>query len=194
MSLARSKEYDEEEVLRKAMELFWQQGYEKTSMQDLVEHMGIHRRSMYDTFGDKHSLFMKSLERYVEMMGSKIRAQVNKQQTAKQAIRSLFELVIQQQELQPIGCMMVNTAVELALHDPEAAETVTKSFSRTENLLRELLLRGQKSGEIPEHHDVDKLSLFLNNSLVGLRVIAKTTDDKEKLNAIIDMSLEVLNV
>lgn len=191
--MARSKEYDENEVLRKAMELFWHQGYEKTSMQDLVEHMGIHRRSMYDTFGDKHSLFMKALDRFVEMMGSKIDAQVKQQQSAKQAIRRLFELAIHHNDQQPVGCLLVNTAVELAIHDQEAAEMVTKIFSKTESLLRELLLRGQKSGEIPVHHDAEKLSQFLNNSLVGLRVMVKTTDNKEKLAAIIDMTMGVLD-
>ena len=62
--MARSKEFEETVVLDKAMRLFWEQGYEKTSMTDLVEHMGIHRRSLYDTFGDKHSLFLKAMDRY----------------------------------------------------------------------------------------------------------------------------------
>ena len=62
--MTRSKEFVESEVLLKAMHLFWEKGYEKSSLQDLVQHMGVHRRSMYDTFGDKHSLFMKTLELY----------------------------------------------------------------------------------------------------------------------------------
>ncbi|WP_246772684.1 TetR/AcrR family transcriptional regulator [Paenibacillus polymyxa] len=62
--MSRSKEFDETEVLDKAMQLFWEQGYEKTSMTDLVKHMGIHRRSLYDTFGDKHTLFLMALDRY----------------------------------------------------------------------------------------------------------------------------------
>ena len=60
--MGRSREFDENVVLQKAMELFWEQGYEKTSLSDLVEHMGIHRRSLYDTFGDKHTLFLKTLD------------------------------------------------------------------------------------------------------------------------------------
>lgn len=191
--MARTKEFDENDVLRKAMELFWRQGYEKTSMQDLVEHMGIHRRSMYDTFGDKHSLFMKALERYCDLMRSKIETQMKQQQSAKQAIRSLFELTIHRTDQQPVGCLLVNTAVELAIHDQEAAETVSKRFSNTERVLYELLLRGQKSGEISVHHDAKKLSWFLNNSLAGFRVMVKTTDDKEKLASIIDMTLDVLD-
>ncbi|MGG4128868.1 helix-turn-helix domain-containing protein [Paenibacillus illinoisensis] len=62
--MARSKEFEENVVLEKAMKLFWEQGYEKTSIADLVEHMGIHRRSLYDTFGDKHTLFLKAMDRF----------------------------------------------------------------------------------------------------------------------------------
>ena len=191
--MARNKEYDENEVLRKAMELFWKQGYEKTSMQDLVTHMGIHRRSMYDTFGDKHTLFMKALERYGELIETKIDTQVKPLDSVKQAIRRLFEMVIQKNEQQPSGCLIVNTAVELSLHDKEVAEKVAENFYKTENLLYELLLRGQKSGEVPDYHDAKRLSQFFHNSLVGLRVLAKTTDDKEKLENIIDMTLSVLD-
>lgn len=62
--MARSKEFEESVVLDKAMRLFWEQGYEKTSMTDLVNHMGIHRKSLYDTFGDKHTLFLRSVDLY----------------------------------------------------------------------------------------------------------------------------------
>ena len=70
--MARSKEFNEEEALDKAMEIFWKQGYEKTSIQDLVDQMGIHRRSLYDTFGDKHSLFVQTLERYESLIAAQI--------------------------------------------------------------------------------------------------------------------------
>lgn len=191
--MVRIKEYDENEALQKAMVLFWTQGYEKTSMQDLVTHMGIHRRSMYATFGDKHTLFMKALERYEEVVGIKINSQVKPLDSVKQAIRRLFEIAIYKNEKEPIGCLTVNTAVELSLHDEEVAEKVVDSFSKTEKLLYKLLLRGQTLGEISNHHDAEKLSQFIHNSLVGLRVLAKTSDDREKLESIIDMALSVLD-
>lgn len=192
--MARNKEYDEKEVLRVAMELFWKQGYEKTSMQDLVTHTGIHRRSMYDSFGDKHSLFMKALEHYDEIVENKIMMEIKPLDPATQAIRRLFEMAILRKEQQhPIGCLTVNSAVELSLHDEEVAENVKESFGKTEHLLYELVLRGQKSGELAEHHDAERLSEFLHNSLVGLRVLAKTTNDNRKLENIIDMTLSILD-
>ncbi|PAE07498.1 TetR family transcriptional regulator [Terribacillus saccharophilus] len=191
--MARNKEFDENEVLRKAMELFWIQGYEKTSMQDLVKYMGIHRRSLYDTFGDKHTLFIKALEQYNETIRSRTENKVNQLESVKDAIRQLFEMVIVRDKQQIIGCLTVNTAVELSLHDDQAAEKVLESFSETELLLNSLVLRGQQSGEISNHLDAKKTSEFLHNSLVGLRVMTKTTDDIEKLNNVIDITLSVLD-
>lgn len=188
--MARNKEYNDIEVLQKAMELFWKQGYEKTSMQGLVTYTGIHRRSMYDSFGDKHSLFMKALEHYNEEVENKIIMEIKPLDSATQAIRHIFEMAIQQT---PSGCLTVNSAVELSLHDEEVAEKVKESFGKTEHLLYELVLRGQKSGELAEHHDAERLSEFLHNSLVGLRVLAKTTNDNRKLENIIDMTLSILD-
>ncbi|SEM86098.1 TetR/AcrR family transcriptional regulator [Terribacillus saccharophilus] len=191
--MARNKEFDENEVLRKAMELFWIQGYEKTSMQDLVKYMGIHRRSLYDTFGDKHALFIKALEHYNEIIRTRTENTVNQQESVKDAIRQLFEMVIVRDKQQIIGCLTVNTAVELSLHDDQAAEKVLESFSGTELLLNKLVLRGQQSGEISKHLDAKKTSEFLHNSLVGLRVMTKTTNDTEKLNNVIDITLSVFD-
>ncbi|PAD88991.1 TetR family transcriptional regulator [Niallia circulans] len=191
--MARNKEFDENEVLRKAMELFWIQGYEKTSMQDLVKYMGIHRRSLYDTFGDKHTLFIKALDHYNEIITTRIKNEVSQQHLVKEAIRQLFNMIIVRDKEHLIGCLTVNTAVELSLHDEQAAEKVMESFSMTELLLNNLVQKGQTAGEIPKHLDAKKTSEFLHNALVGLRVMTKTTDDTEKLNNIIDMTLSVLD-
>lgn len=191
--MARNREYDENEVLQKAMELFWRQGYEKTSMQDLVEHMGIHRRSIYDTFGDKHTLFLKALERYEQMVGNSMNSQIKLSDSVKQSIRRLFEITIFRSGEGPLGCLTVNSAVELSLHDEEVAKKVVDSFSKTERLLYELLMSGQESGEIPKTLDAGKTAVFIHNSLVGLRVLTKTTDDRQKLESIIDTTLSVLD-
>ncbi|QDI90132.1 TetR/AcrR family transcriptional regulator [Salicibibacter halophilus] len=191
--MARSKEYDENIVLHRAMKLFWHQGYEKTSMQDLVAHMGIHRRSIYDNFGSKHALYMKALERYAETVEANLETQIKTLDSVKQGIRLLFEVAVHRKEHQPSGCFTVNTAVELAEHDREAMEKVMDRFSNTENLLHELVLCGQTSGEISDRHEAERLAQFLNNSLVGVRVLAKTSHDTQKMEEIIDVTLSVLD-
>ncbi|AUO09725.1 TetR/AcrR family transcriptional regulator [Priestia megaterium] len=191
--MARNKEFDEKEALRKAMELFWRQGYEKTSMQDLVNYMGVHRRSIYDTFGDKHTLFIRALSHYVEVMDERIKNNIKPELTVKQAIRKLFEMVIYPTDKQPKGCLTVNTAVELSLLDQEVAEKITETFIKTETLLFDLLKHGQEQGEIPEHYDIKALSKFIHNALIGIRVLAKTTNDKKELETIIDLTLSTLD-
>ncbi|TYS24271.1 TetR/AcrR family transcriptional regulator [Bacillus inaquosorum] len=191
--MARNKEFDEKKALRKAMELFWEQGYEKTSMQDLVDRMGVHRRSIYDTFGDKHTLFMRALCHYVEIMEVRMKNEVKTELTVKQAIRKLFEMVIYPKENHPKGCLAVNAAVELSLIDEEVAKKITEIFINAEALLFDLLKHGQEQGEIPKHYDIKGLSQFIHNSLVGIRVLAKTTNDKEKLENIIDLTLSTLD-
>lgn len=191
--MARNKEFDEKEALRRAMELFWQQGYEKTSMQDLVNHMGVHRRSIYDTFGDKHTLFMRALSHYEEVVGVRTKNTLKSELTVKQAIRKLFEMAIYPSDNQPKGCFVVNAAVELSLLDQEVSEEVTELFKKTETLLFDLLKHDQEQGEIPKHYDIKGLSQFIHNSLVGIRVLAKTTNDTEKLETIIDLTLSTLD-
>src|SRR5436305_13985260 len=92
--MARQKEFDRDEVLHKAMEVFWTRGYEGASMQDLVKRMGINRQSIYDTFGDKHSLFLQSLDRYREIESRKLFAVLERPGSVKKNLRQLFEEVI----------------------------------------------------------------------------------------------------
>ncbi|WP_053376050.1 TetR/AcrR family transcriptional regulator [Paenibacillus sp. FJAT-27812] len=191
--MVRPKEFDEDAVLLKAMHLFWDQGYEKTSMQELISHMGIHRGSLYDTFGDKRSLYIKTLKRYSDMLEQSVKRRLAETHTAKEAIRLLFEMVIQQREELPDGCFITNTAVELAQHDAEAKECVQLSWNFTERLICNLIEEGQRSGELAKHLQPESLSFFLNNALIGLRVMVKSITDKEKLEHIVETNMSILN-
>lgn len=191
--MARSKEFDIDTVLGKAMTIFWQQGYEKTSMQDLVSGMGIHKRSMYDTFGDKHTLYMKVMERYTEIISAKMEERVQGLPSAKGAIRLLFETTVHKKDVEPKGCLLVNTAVELSNHDPIAVAKVNQSFMNNERLLEQLVQDGQENGEISGQYSPLALSFYLHNALVGLRVMVKTTSDLQKLDGIIDTTLSILD-
>ncbi|NQX59863.1 TetR/AcrR family transcriptional regulator [Paenibacillus qinlingensis] len=191
--MARSKEFDEDAVLLKAMRLFWEQGYEKTSMMDLVTQMGVHKRSMYDTYGDKHSLYIKALKRYNEMIEQSVRNLVNGASSAEEGIRLLLEMAVNQDKNElPKGCLMVNTAVEMATHDPESKLWVTQNFTSSEQLMRELIEAGQQSGELDKSLDAEMLSFYFNNAYTGLLVMSKTTDDKEKLYKIIETTMSMI--
>lgn len=190
--MARSKEFNEEEALDKAMEIFWKQGYEKTSIQDLVDQMGIHRRSLYDTFGDKHSLFVQTLERYESLIAAQISNQITEEMTTVESIRKIFELAVYSDNASPKGCLMVNTAVELSLLDNEISQRIKSAFKQTENLIANLLIRGQARGEVASSFDSSKLARYIHNALIGVRVLVKTTSDPQELESTIGLTLSIL--
>lgn len=192
--MGRSKEFEDEVVLRKAMELFLQQGYEKTSMSELVEHMGIHKRSMYDTFGDKHSLFMRTLDVFGEQMQEELKREALQAKTPIESIKSIFDRAIEGmcEDNQRWGCMFVNSAAELAPRDPEVKERVEKAFTQTEQFIKELVMKGQAEGEISNELDAESLSEYLHNALLGIRILSRSAASKDKLHRIVDFSLSIL--
>ncbi|MGG4217150.1 TetR/AcrR family transcriptional regulator [Paenibacillus jamilae] len=192
--MARSKEFDENVVLEKAMKLFWEQGYEKTSMNDLVEHMGIHRRSIYDTFTDKHTLFLKAMDRFGERISGRWTAGIKQSQTAKQALQYIFDFIINGEEDVPSGCMFVNSAVELAIRDEEIDTIAKSSFAKSEELLAEIVTWGQQNGEFTQQYETKELAEYLQNSLAGLRVMVRTSVPKEKLQRIAELNLRILEI
>ncbi len=193
--MGRSKEFEEREVLRKAMELFLKQGYEGTSMNDLINHMGIHKKSLYDTFGDKHSLFMKVLDLFGEHMQDTLMSEVLKEGTAKQSIKLLFDRVIEGiwNVEEHWGCLFVNSSVELSLRDDEVKERAGKAFDQTEHFLTNLIQKGQQEGDISCDTKAEVLAEYLHNTLLGLRVLIRNSTCKEKLHRIADFSLSILD-
>jgi TetR/AcrR family transcriptional repressor of nem operon len=191
--MGRSREFDENVVIQKAMELFWEQGYEKTSLNDLVEHMGIHRRSLYDTFGDKHTLFLKTIDCYEELIKDKVQVGILHSETAKQAIQFVFDFMIEGYEDRPWGCLIVNSATEMALRDKEVQEKTEEAFMQTEQLLADLVRKGQQTGEFSCDYDAEVLAEILQNTLLGIRVHLRTSASKEKLHRIAKFFLDLLN-
>ncbi|GGG70085.1 TetR/AcrR family transcriptional regulator [Paenibacillus radicis (ex Gao et al. 2016)] len=190
--MARSKEYDENEVLLKAMQLFWEQGYERTSMSELVEFMGIHRRSLYETFTDKHTLFLKSLDRYGELMDFRLQQGIIQAETAAEALHFIFKYTIDENNNYPLGCLFVNAAVELAVRDADADMKATEGFAREEQLLEEIIDWGKQNQEFSHDFVSSDLAESMHNTLLGLRVMARTSISKEKLYRIADSSMKML--
>jgi TetR/AcrR family transcriptional regulator, transcriptional repressor for nem operon len=190
--VARSKEFDPDAVLQKALELFWERGYEATSMADLVEHLGIARASIYGTFGSKHDLYMKALERYLQH--SDVIERLSQPGPVVPAIRGLFEACVAESlaDERRRGCMVVNTAVELAPHDPAATRRVISSWDGLETALTSALIRARAQGEIAADADPASLARFLLVLLQGLRVIGRADPDPRRMHAAVDHAMAVL--
>jgi TetR/AcrR family transcriptional repressor of nem operon len=190
--VARSKEFEENVVLEKAMKLFWEQGYEKTSIADLVEHMGIHRRSLYDTFGDKHTLFLKAMDRFHDKLSAGLAGEVKRSKTAAEALQLIFSSVIWSVDDSPSGCLMVNSAVELAMRDTEVDIKITDLFALSEQLFRDIIRWGQQNGEFSTGFSAEDQAEHLHAVYVGIRVMTRTSIPTEKLQHIADTSIHLL--
>jgi TetR/AcrR family transcriptional repressor of nem operon len=191
--MARPKQFDPDEALDAAMKLFWEQGYEGTSVQELVERTGVHKRSMYYTFGDKHALFVKALSRYAADTEQQLRAAAEAPGSATDAIRALLETALPGAAGDlPAGCLLVNSATELAARDPDAAGPVEHHFATSERVLKDLVARGQDEGEIATRLTPAALATLLNSTWLGLRVQSRAGTPPAQLRAGVDAAIAVL--
>lgn len=188
------KNFDVDETLDKAMRRFWSHGYEATSIQDLVRHMQINRGSLYDTFGDKRSLFISALRRYDEQWRQARLNTFGQSHTPLEAIRQLFHDWIEHVLNDPdhSGCFLTNTALELAAHDSEIGEIVAASQRGIEAFFHQLIEKGQSRGEIPETVNASHAAQSLLAALISLLVLARSRPERTLLESIATQALAVL--
>jgi TetR/AcrR family transcriptional repressor of nem operon len=193
--MARTKDFDENEVLAKAVSIFWLKGYNGTSMQDLVDFLGISRSSLYDTYVDKNTLYLKALEFYQRTAGTRLAEIVSNTTSAKETIRQLLELTTTDllKDKQHKGCFMVNAEVEVAPHDAKVKNLVCQNDRQIEEAFFQAIQKGKESGEITSSQDARALTRFILNAVKGIRVSAKTTTDKNFFNDIVQTTLSILD-
>lgn len=192
--MARTKEFDRTTALDKAMRLFWKQGYEATSMQDLCDVMGINRGSLYDTFGNKRFLFLDAIQRYLEIHPIEFDSDSDSF-SAVATIEKIFMDMVDEgvTDTSRSGCFMANTIVELAPHDMEIATLCINSRNAYEDLFSHLLTYAEEHDEIPSGKNLIAISRFLVNTVYGLRLTAKTTNDRDILEDIVRSALLILH-
>jgi TetR/AcrR family transcriptional repressor of nem operon len=192
--MARTKVFNEEEVLNKALELFWEKGYNATSAQDLVDGLGISRSSLYDTYGDKYQLFKNSLLQYRKKFAGAMIDMIGKSTDSEKTLNDVFHYVVTEslQEKCSKGCFMVNSSIELAPHNSEIAEIVNSNMQDIEEALVQLIKKGQEAGQFSKSHTPRSLARFVFNTISGLRVASKSGADKKVFDDIVKVTLSVL--
>lgn len=192
-TVPRQKEFDPDLALEKALELFWRQGFSATSMQDLVEAMGIGRGSLYETFGSKEELFGRAIDKYSIRALDMMTAAIERSDQPVDTIRGLLKQIARGGSSDaPCGCFLVNTTVELAPHDDALATSLRASWGRLENVFMLGLRRSQKAGDLPAGKDPRALARFLLNTIQGLGVGAKYQANGRRARDVVDVALETL--
>lgn len=182
--MARPREFDEATALDAAMNRFWAQGYELTSVRDLAASMGITGASLYNAFGDKRSLYRRALAHYVEhSVRDRIRRLSKLPPVA--AIEAFFDEIVERsvRDSEFRGCLLVNAALEVAPYDPEFRDAVVQELGRIKAFFHDSVTAGQEDGTITALQPPGMLAALLLNTLLGLRVMARTHRDRKVLNA-----------
>lgn len=191
--MGRPKGFERDEVLDRAIEVFRRKGYEGASVQDLVDATGVNRFGLYDTFGDKHGLFLEALRRYHLKRRNATEALLGEAGPRLPQLRKYFEAIWDQGPEGQGNCLMVNSAVELARNDPLTAGQVEDHFSLLEEIFLQALLQAKEQGEIDTDRDLRAVARFLINNARGMRVIVKYTHDRSVFEDIISVAFSVLN-
>lgn len=193
--MARTKEFNEDKALDKAIEIFWHKGYNGTSAQDLVTHLGLSRSSLYDTFGDKQKLFAQSLKKYQKQSQDQIVHLFETSENIKETLHDIFKQAVIESLEDRItkGCFMVNSSVELAMHDQEIAKIVQNNAKTMEEIFTNAVKKGQDLGHISKKMDAKVLARFIFNNYSGVRVLARTGEkDKQVYDDIVKAILSIL--
>jgi TetR/AcrR family transcriptional repressor of nem operon len=191
----RPRTFDQEQALERATELFWRRGYEATSMQDLVDELGLSRSSIYGAFGDKHALYLRALERYLD---AAVLATAERLRGTDAPVRATLRLwlhdmardLCRQEDRR--GCFMVNAATELGRHDPDAGLRLERAFTTLHDTFAAAVRRGQETGELPAELDTQAAASFLLTTVVGLRARGRTSVTEQELHDSVEMALRAL--
>ena len=190
--MGRCKDFDEETVLQKALECFWQNGYEATSTRDLAQAMGISYGSVYNTFRDKRTLYLAALDLYISRYAQTVVQQLNEATSARAALAELLTQVIDASVTDAAGCFAGNAIAAFAHRDPEVAGKVRAMNRSIERAIQQLLERAQKADGLTLEHDPAMIAYLIINIMSGIRLTARLDKDQKKLHRMTQVVLSLL--
>lgn len=191
--MARTKEFDPDKALQQAVDLFWTQGYARTSLDDLMTAMGIARQSLYDTFGDKRQLYIKALECYRDQTLAAARAHFAEGQPVRAGFRNLLLSISQESKAQlQRGCLLLSANLEREPGDEEIAELLIDNQKSAEAIFRDAIELAQKSGDISRKKDAAALARFFVATIQGMRALGRLQPKRKLLESVAETALTVL--
>ncbi len=193
--MARPKKFDEKETLNKAMNLFWEKGYNGTSMQDLIDKLGINRASLYDTYGSKYSIFEQALKSYKQQNLKRIADLLYYHTHVREGFYVMFELLVDQALSADVsrGCLVTNTITELVGQDQNISKIVFEDKSAFEEMYYNYLKYGVDNSQISPYKDLRAIASYIYALQNGLNVASKVQQDKGELLKIASTGLIILD-
>ncbi|AYD03402.1 TetR/AcrR family transcriptional regulator [Neorhizobium sp. NCHU2750] len=191
----RPREFDINDALDKAITVFSEQGYHGTSIADLRDAMGLTAGSLYKAFKDKHAIFLASFDRYKQVRNALLDEELAKASDGRDGVYRMLAFYAEgaHGEAGRRGCLAVGTAVELAIFDDEAAVRVGRSMDRFEHIFEALIRRGQEDGSVSRSIDAGGTARLLLSIVQGLRVLGKTSPNREQTFSVVDVAMKLLD-
>jgi TetR/AcrR family transcriptional repressor of nem operon len=191
--MGRPKGFSEHEALEKALDVFWQRGYHSVGMTELLDGMGIARQSLYDTFGNKRQLFIKTIEHYRSTRLAGALALLDRPgsptRNVKDLVRFFEQLALDKRAR---GCLVANSLVEIGPHDTEIRELLAETLGLLEKSVLKALRRAQRAGELPAGRSPRAIARALTNALIGMAVTGKLAQSRSTVEDIYAGTLTML--
>ena len=176
------------------MRLFWRKGYAATSVQDLIETLHLSRSSLYDTFGDKRTLFIEALKLYSERVISGIARTLNESPSPIAGIQKVVDDLVAGagSETGALGCFMVNSVAELVPYDPDVTKIATMYADALQRLFTTVLTQARSQDMLTKKQTPEQLAAYVFNMIQGMRILIKSGATKEQVQAISAITLQSL--
>lgn len=193
--MPKVKQFNKEKVLEAASHIFRQKGYNGTSIDDILKSTGLSRSSLYDSFKDKHSLYLASLEFYREREKNSYHANTTEKMNGLQKIETVFKEVVNHLVNHPEdnGCLMINAAAEMSKQCDATAQIVCNNKESIENLFALWLSEAKESKILKLSKPAKTYGTFLFNTLCGLKVLSQSGATKADLSNVVKLSIEAIN-
>ena len=190
--MARSKEFDPERALGKAMNLFWRLGYENASLDALMREMGVAKQSLYDTFGDKRSLYLKALAHYRDQTNGDMQRMLSEIPSVKDGFaKLLYGMAAETREQHERGCLLLSANLQRNPRDAVIRDFLQDNQARVESIFVQALRRAQKQDELSPKEDVVTLARFFVVTIQGMRAMARLKSDRKALEQVAHVALGV---
>ena len=192
--MGRTKQFDEATALASAMQLFWAKGYAATSLQDLEEATGLKRTSIYNTFGNKRSIFQKTLTLYRQQVEEKLASIMNEAPNCRAAISQWLTAVIDMHfsKETPGGCLMILSVLESSQYDEQTKEMASSLFHKEKDMVAKRLKHGVKEGELSKDFDCNGVAGAVAAASSGLMVLAMAGYPRKALEQVAQATLRLL--
>ncbi|MFB0841419.1 TetR/AcrR family transcriptional regulator [Paenibacillus oleatilyticus] len=191
--MSRPREFDVDRALHQSMEVFWTKGFKSTSFEDLTRTTQVKKQSLYCVFEDKRALFLKALALYREQSISMLEELASREMSPLKKLEAIRDAKLcQGNETIRRGCLAVNTALEFGTDDKEVTREIEMMFAKVKQILEKIIRSGQEQQLITTRHTSQELAAYVNNALLGAKIMERSGASREQINAVLRTSFAML--